>query len=121
MARDVTPPISREGRAVAGDRRGRTRRRWILAAALILLVADLYRAPEHQASSAVLLGAIHLYQATASPWMPALGMHCRFTPSCSRYAEGAIRQDGALVGAARAVWRVLRCGPWTPRGTVDPP
>jgi putative component of membrane protein insertase Oxa1/YidC/SpoIIIJ protein YidD len=32
-----------------------------------------------------------------------------------------IRRDGALVGSARAGWRVLRCGPWTPAGTPDPP
>jgi uncharacterized protein len=48
-------------------------------------------------------------------------VRCRFEPSCSRYAEGAIRKDGALVGAARATWRVLRCGPWTEAGTYDPP
>jgi putative component of membrane protein insertase Oxa1/YidC/SpoIIIJ protein YidD len=50
-----------------------------------------------------------------------LGVGCRFTPTCSRYAEGAVRRDGALVGTARAVWRIARCGPWTPAGTHDPP
>ena len=24
-------------------------------------------------------------------------------------------------GALRGAWRILRCGPWTPAGTVDPP
>ncbi|HEX9669296.1 MAG TPA: membrane protein insertion efficiency factor YidD [Thermoanaerobaculia bacterium] len=48
-------------------------------------------------------------------------MGCRFRPSCSRYAEGAVRKRGALVGGALAVGRVLRCGPWTPAGTFDPP
>jgi putative membrane protein insertion efficiency factor len=70
---------------------------------------------------ALLLAAIHLYQATLSPLMPRLGVGCRFTPTCSRYAEGAVRRDGALVGTARAVWRIARCGPWTPAGTHDPP
>ena len=27
----------------------------------------------------------------------------------------------ALYGSLRARWRVMRCGPWTPAGTVDPP
>ena len=30
------------------------------------------------------------------------------------------RKDGALIGSLRAIWRVARCGPWTPMGTVDP-
>jgi putative membrane protein insertion efficiency factor len=69
----------------------------------------------------VLLGGIHLYQATLSPHMPALGVRCRFRPTCSHYAEGAIARYGALSGSLRAAWRILRCGPWTPVGTYDPP
>lgn len=100
----------------------RGRRLAVVALALIaLLGADLLQAPQHQLSAAVLLGAIDLYQATASRWMPEVGVHCRFEPTCSHYAEGAIRQDGALLGSLRAVGRILRCGPWTPQGTVDPP
>jgi hypothetical protein len=53
--------------------------------------------------------------------MPALGVSCRFEPTCSRYAEGAIRADGALIGTLRAVHRIGRCGPWTRPGTDDPP
>jgi putative component of membrane protein insertase Oxa1/YidC/SpoIIIJ protein YidD len=49
------------------------------------------------------------------------GARCRFEPSCSHYAEGAIAADGALAGAGRAVWRIARCGPWTEAGTVDAP
>jgi putative membrane protein insertion efficiency factor len=97
------------------------RRRWILAAVLLAACLDLARPPEHQVSTALALGAIHLYQATASRWMPSLGVHCRFTPTCSHYAEAAIREDGALVGGFRALGRILRCGPWTPQGTYDPP
>ncbi|REJ85471.1 MAG: membrane protein insertion efficiency factor YidD [Acidobacteria bacterium] len=67
------------------------------------------------------LGAIDLYQATASPRMPSVGVRCRFEPTCSRYAEAALRARGIFAGGARAAWRVLRCGPWTARGTVDPP
>ena len=105
------------------DVRGRRRRRLAGAALalLALLALDLARPPASQASARALLGAIHLYQATLSPRMPALGIGCRFRPSCSRYAEGAVRKRGALVGSALAVGRVLRCGPWTPAGTFDPP
>lgn len=98
------------------------RRRWlVLLAVVAVLVFDLARAPERQLSAAVLLTGIDAYQATLSPRMSGLGVRCRFQPTCSHYAEAVIRQDGALVGSARAAWRVARCGPWTPAGTVDPP
>lgn len=99
----------------------RHRRRILAVAGLLLAVDLLLIPPRYQASSAVLLGAIDLYQATASHWLPRLGVSCRFTPTCSHYAEAVIRRDGALVGSVRTVGRILRCGPWTPAGTVDPP
>lgn len=95
-----------------------------LAAAGVLfavLALDLARPPAAQASARLLLGSIDLYQATLSPLLARGGARCRFEPTCSHYGEGAIREDGALVGSARAAWRVLRCGPWTEAGTVDPP
>jgi len=93
----------------------------VLLALAVLLGVDLAQPPDRQVSARALLGAIHLYQATLSPRMPLLGVQCRFTPTCSHYAEGAIRKYGAAVGAARAVARIARCGPWTPLGTYDPP
>ncbi len=90
----------------------------VLALALAL---DGARPADRQLSARFLLAAIHRYQHTLSPWMPVLGVRCRFEPSCSHYAEGAIEGSGALGGTLRAIWRVLRCGPWTPQGTYDPP
>ena len=46
------------------------------------------------------------------------GGQCRFYPSCSHYAEDAIRAHGAVKGSLMATWRVMRCGPFT-RGGVD--
>jgi hypothetical protein len=102
----------------------RRRRIAALAVALALLggcALDLSRPPARQLSARAFLGAIDLYQATLSPLLASAGARCRFEPSCSHYAEGAIAEDGALAGAARAVWRIARCGPWTAAGTVDPP
>lgn len=99
----------------------RRRLAWAVLVTALLLAVDLARPPADQLSARALLAGVHLYQATLSPWMPALGVSCRFRPTCSRYAEGAIAKHGALVGSARAAWRVLRCGPWTEAGTVDPP
>lgn len=68
-----------------------------------------------------MLGAIDAYQATLSKLMPSMGVSCRFEPTCSHYGEGAIRARGTWVGAALTARRLVRCGPWTPAGTVDPP
>ena len=100
-------------------------RRTVLAvAALVLLGAialDWSRAPQHQWSARLTLGSINLYQATFSPMLGNAGVSCRFEPTCSHYGEAVIREHGFPVGAWRSVTRVARCGPWTPRGTVDPP
>ncbi len=44
---------------------------------------------------------------------------CRFTPTCSQYAIDAVREWGILCGIALAVWRVLRCNPYS-AGGYDP-
>lgn len=102
-----------------------TRNKKRLGALLLLFLGlaafDLSRAPEEQLSARALLGMIDLYQATLSPFMPAMGVQCRFEPTCSHYGEESIRRHGALVGTTRAAWRILRCGPWTAAGTYDPP
>jgi putative membrane protein insertion efficiency factor len=64
----------------------------------------------------LLIGLIRVYRMTLSG---VLGGQCRFHPSCSDYAEGAIRNRGATVGAALAAWRILRCSPLS-RGGIDP-
>lgn len=98
--------------------------RGIRMVALLFLVAvlwDFARLAEDQASARVLIAGIHLYQETVSSQLPQLGIRCRFIPTCSHYAEEVIRRHGALQGSWRAVKRLLRCGPWTPQGTVDLP
>jgi putative membrane protein insertion efficiency factor len=68
----------------------------------------------------VLLGLIGLYRAVVSPLLSSmLGPRCRFYPSCSAYAQEAIRVHGAGKGLLLAGWRVLRCSPLTPGG-LDP-
>jgi len=63
-----------------------------------------------------LLGAIVVYRVTLSGW---LGGQCRFSPTCSRYAEEAIRVHGAIRGSYLAARRILRCHPFHPGG-IDP-
>ena len=64
----------------------------------------------------ILRGAISLYRLTLSGW---LGGQCRFSPTCSRYADEAIRTHGAIKGSFLTVRRVLRCNPFG-RGGLDP-
>lgn len=98
-------------------------RRLTLAALLLLAIvaADLSRPPEHQVTVALLVAGIDAYQSTLSRAMPALGIRCRFEPTCSRYSEVVLRRHGALRGSWLTLRRLLRCGPWTPMGTRDEP
>lgn len=64
----------------------------------------------------VVISLVRLYQAGISPLLPAT---CRFTPTCSNYALGAIERFGALKGSWLALRRILRCHPFGGRG-YDP-
>lgn len=59
---------------------------------------------------------IRFYRIAISPMMAP---HCRFHPSCSAYAEEALRRHGAAKGMYLAMHRLLRCHPWA-EGGVDP-
>ena len=95
---------------------------WILLALSGVVVGhDLSVPPSAQWLNRVALAGIDTYQATLSPLMPNMGVNCRFEPTCSHYGEAALRARGVFRGGALAGWRVLRCGPWSPAGSFDPP
>lgn len=56
----------------------------------------------------VMIMAIRCYQRILSP---LVGNSCVFEPSCSCYAEMAIREFGLAVGSKKTVGRLLRCKP----------
>jgi putative membrane protein insertion efficiency factor len=99
------------------------RRRLLVLAVVVMALAgaDLARAPQHQLLARAAITGIHVYQATLSRAFAASGVACRFSPTCSHYAEACVRRFGVVRGGGMALARVLRCGPWTPAGTVDPP
>ena len=62
------------------------------------------------------IGIIKLYQMVLSPM---LGPTCRFHPSCSYYAIGAINEHGVIKGCWLSIKRILRCHPLNDGG-YDP-
>ena len=50
---------------------------------------------------------------------PAIGPVCRYSPTCSVYAEEAVERWGVVRGGTMALFRVLRCHPFA-RGGLDP-
>lgn len=68
------------------------------------------------------IACVRFYQNHLSrPLHWAAGPHsgCRFSPSCSAYAIGAIRTHGFFKGCALGAWRILRCNPFC-KGGHDP-
>ncbi|RLE20571.1 MAG: membrane protein insertion efficiency factor YidD [Acidobacteria bacterium] len=68
-----------------------------------------------------MIGGIHIYQGVFSGAFEGIGVECRFEPSCSRYAETSLKNLGLIAGTTVSIKRLLRCGPWTAKGTPDPP
>jgi putative membrane protein insertion efficiency factor len=69
-----------------------------------------------KALRAMVLGSIGAYQRVISPATPR---HCKYEPTCSRYAAQAVSELGILRGLVLTVWRVLRCNPFS-HGGFDP-
>ena len=72
--------------------------------------------PHRTIAQTVALGLIRTYQMVLSPLFAG---SCRFTPSCSVYATGAIERFGAVRGTYLAARRLARCHPFGSHG-VDP-
>jgi hypothetical protein len=66
--------------------------------------------------TALALLPIRIYRRLISP---LLAPRCRYYPTCSQYAEQAVRELGPFRGTIVAVWRVLRCNPMS-SGGLDP-
>ncbi len=65
----------------------------------------------------VLLWGIRFYRSAVSPYKG--GPCCRYTPTCSQYAKTAIERYGAVKGSRLAMWRLMRCNPFS-KGGYDP-
>jgi len=63
-----------------------------------------------------LVGLLAGYKRWISPLLPPA---CRFHPTCSEYAGEAVAVHGVWRGLGFALWRLLRCQPFS-RGGFDP-
>lgn len=88
------------------------KRTWPVRLALAVL-----RIPDWLLIGWLMIGLVRLYQIFLSP---IFGRQCRFQPTCSHYFIGAVKKDGAVIGAIRGAYRILRCNPWC-TGGWDPP
>ena len=71
---------------------------------------------ERFAPKNLLIALFRFYQ-KAKP--PGMGGSCKYIPTCSAYGIEAVRRFGALRGGLLAIWRILRCNPFS-KGGYDP-
>lgn len=64
----------------------------------------------------ILISLIKFYRCRISPLTPP---KCKYIPTCSQYALDAIEKYGAIRGGIMAVFRILRCNPFS-KGGYDP-
>lgn len=64
----------------------------------------------------ILIKFIKFYQKYISSHTKA---HCKYIPTCSNYAIESIKIHGAIKGSALAIFRILRCNPFS-KGGYDP-
>ena len=70
----------------------------------------------------VVVGCLRLARLALMPFVAMTSVTprvCRYEPTCSHYAEQAVRRHGVVRGLGMAGWRLLRCNPWSDGG-YDP-
>ena len=64
----------------------------------------------------VAIWLIRFYRKHISPYRKPC---CKYVPTCSEYALEAYEKYGFFKGTRLAVWRILRCNPFS-KGGYDP-
>ena len=64
----------------------------------------------------IFIFSIKMYQKYISPMKST---KCPYIPSCSQYGLEAIEKYGAVKGGFMALWRIIRCNPFS-KGGYDP-
>jgi len=69
--------------------------------------------------SKLLIFLIKVYKKTLSPLFKAIGVECKYYPTCSEYTMQAIEKYGAFKGSLLGIKRILKCNPFS-KGGYDP-
>ena len=69
--------------------------------------------------SKLLIFLIKVYKKALSPLFKAIGVECKYYPTCSEYTMQAIEKYGAFKGSLLGIKRVLKCNPFS-KGGYDP-
>lgn len=64
----------------------------------------------------LLISLINIYRKFIWPGRPSC---CKYNPTCSQYALDAINKYGSFKGTIMAIYRILRCNPFS-KGGYDP-
>ena len=64
----------------------------------------------------IFIRIINFYRKNISPMKRT---KCPYFPSCSEYGIEAIQKHGVIKGCLFAIWRILRCNPFS-KGGYDP-
>ena len=67
----------------------------------------------------ILLFFLNMYKKFISPIFKAIGIECKFYPTCSDYMKQAIEKYGATKGIWLGLKRFLKCNPFS-KGGYDP-
>lgn len=67
----------------------------------------------------LLIWLITKYQKYISKWFTSKNINCKFHPTCSEYAKQAIHKYGVMKGSLVAIYRIIRCNPFS-KGGYDP-
>ena len=59
------------------------------------------------------------YKKIISPMFSAVGIHCKYYPTCSEYMVQAIEKYGIVKGSLLGIIRILKCNPFS-KGGYDP-
>ena len=91
----------------------------VLAAMVLLGLADSFRAPADQITARVYIGGVYLYQKTGRPLLEGY-VRCRYRPTCSDYSIEAVERYGIGRGLVLTFKRVSSCKSSVAPGAEDP-
>ena len=66
-----------------------------------------------------MLFLLKVYKKVISPIFYAMGVRCKYYPTCSDYMKQAIEKYGGVKGTYLGLKRLLRCNPFS-KGGYDP-